>query len=287
MIPAAFDYHRPRSLADAIKLLGEVPEARPLAGGHSLIPMMKLRLAVPPALVDLAGIDALRGIVRQGSAVVIGATTTQHEVIASAELARTLPILGETARQIADPQVRYLGTLGGNVANGDPGNDMPAVMLCLDATYRLAGPRGGRSVKARAFYQGAFTTALQPGELLTHVEIPLPPAGQGQAYEKLKRKVGDYATAAAAVTLSRAGGKVTACVIALTNLGQTPLLAESAAAAVVGNTLDPATLKAAAKAAEAVMDPVSDTRGPAAFRRQAGGIMVARALQHAFERAQG
>jgi len=287
MIPAAFDYHRPRSLADAIKLLGDTPDARPLAGGHSLIPMMKLRLAAPPALVDLAAIDELRGIARDGGSIVIGATTTQHEVIASPLLAETLPILAETARQVADPQVRYLGTLGGNVANGDPGNDMPAVMLCLDATFRLAGPQGRRSVKARAFYLGTYETALQPGEILTHVEVPVPPAGQGQAYEKLKRKIGDYATAAAAVTLSQAGGRVTACTIALTNLAPTAILADAAAAAVVGKALDAATLKAAATAAQAAMEPSSDGRGTAAYRRHAGGVMVARALQQAFQRARG
>src|SRR5262249_53981771 len=154
-------------------------------------------------------IAELRGIAREAGTIVIGATTTQHEVIASPVLAEALPILGEAARQVADPQVRYLGTLGGNVANGDPGNDMPAVLLCLDATYRLAGPGGPRRVKARAFYEGTYQTALQAGEILTHVEIPVPPAGQGQAYEKLKRKIGDYATAAAAVTLSQAGGRVT------------------------------------------------------------------------------
>ena len=287
MIPAAFDYHRPRSLADAIKLLGGTPDARPLAGGHSLLPMMKLRLATPPALVDLAAIEELRGIAQEGGRIVIGATTTQHEIIASPVLAEALPILGETARQVADPQVRYLGTLGGNVANGDPGNDMPAVMLCLDATYRLAGPRGQRSVKARAFYQGTYQTALQPGEILTHVEIPLPPAGQGQAYEKLKRKVGDYATAAAAVTLTKAGGRVSACAIALTNLGPTVLLAGAAAAGVVGKALEAATLKAAAKAAEAIMEPAADGRGTVAYRKHAGGVMVTRALQSAFARARG
>jgi len=287
MIPAAFDYHRPRSLADAIKLLGETPDARPLAGGHSLLPMMKLRLATPPALVDLAAIAELRGITRDGGKIVIGATTTQHEVIASSLLAESLPILAETARQVADPQVRYLGTLGGNVANGDPGNDMPAVMLCLDATYRLAGPAGVRSVKARAFYKGTYETALQPGEILTHVEIPVPPAGQGQAYVKLKRKIGDYATAAAAATVSKSGGRVTHCAIALTNLAPAALLAEAAAAAVVGQALDAATLKAAARAAEAVMEPAADGRGTAAYRKHAGGVMVTRALQQAFQRARG
>lgn len=288
MIPGAFAYHRPASVADAVKLLGDLgEEARPIAGGHSLIPMMKLRLAQPQHLIDLGGVGELKGICRDGGQVVIGATTTQHELIQSPLLLETLPIIAETARLIADPQVRYVGTLGGNVANGDPGNDMPALMMCLDATYRLAGPGGRRDVRARDFYQGAYVTDLAPGELLTAVAIPMPPAGHGYAYEKLKRKVGDYATAAAAVVLTLAGGKVAACSIGLTNLADTPLLAEDAAAAVVGTSLDAEALKAAAAAAEAIMAPASDSRGPAEYRTRVGGVMVTRALQRAAAVARG
>ncbi len=152
--------------------------------------------------------------------------TTQHELLASAEIAAALPILQETAALIADPQVRYRGTLGGNVANGDPGNDMPALMMTLGASYRLEGPNGARDVAAAEFYQGAYFTALEPGEILTSVSIPAPAAGHGYAYEKLKRKVGDYATAAAAVVLTMVGGKVATCAIGLTNLHETPLLAD-------------------------------------------------------------
>src|SRR5262249_27444155 len=155
----------------------------------------------------------------------IGAMTTQAEILASEEIAESLPILQEAAALIADPQVRYRGTLGGNVANGDPGNDMPALMLALSARYVLEGPGGAREVEATEFYQGAYFPGLEPGELLPQVAIPLPPAGHGYAYEKLKRKVGDYATAAAAVVLTMAGGKVATCAIALTNLHETPLLA--------------------------------------------------------------
>src|SRR5262249_52056085 len=180
--------------------------ARALAGGHSLIPMMKLRLATPADLVDLGGIADLKGIREDGADVVIGAMTTQHELVASDLLARKLPLLRETSLQIADPQVRYLGTLGGNVANGDPGNDMPAVMLCLGAIYQVAGKKGERRILARDFYQGAYFTALEPGEIVTAIRIPVPPAGHGYAYQKLKRKIGDYATAAAAVVLTLTGG---------------------------------------------------------------------------------
>jgi carbon-monoxide dehydrogenase medium subunit len=285
MIPGSFSYHRPASVGDAVKLLASLGEdARPLAGGHSLVPMMKLRLATPTHLVDLHGIAGLKGVRRDGNAIVIGAMTTQHELLASDEIARALPILHETALLIADPQVRYRGTIGGNVANGDPGNDMPALMLTLAATYRLEGPSGAREVAAAEFYQGAYFTALEPGEILTSVSIPVPPSGHGYAYEKLKRKVGDYATAAAAVVLTMAGGKVSSCAIGLTNLHETPLLAAEASQAVIGTALDQASLKQAAAAAAAIMAPAADARGPVEYRKHVGGIMVMRALERAKSR---
>ena len=260
-------------------------EARPLAGGHSLVPMMKLRLATPEHLVDLHGIAGLKGVRRDGNSIVLGAMTTQAELLASDEIAKSLPILHEAALQIADPQVRYMGTIGGNVANGDPGNDMPALMMTLGAHYRLEGPGGGRDVAATEFYQGAYFTALEPGEILTAISVALPAAGHGYAYEKLKRKIGDYATAAAAVMLTMAGGKVASCAIGLTNLHETPLLATDAATAVIGTSLDAASLKKAAAAAEAIMAPASDARGPVEYRKHVGGIMVTRALQRAASRA--
>lgn len=286
MIPGSFNYHRPASVADAVKLLSDLGEdARPLAGGHSLVPMMKLRLATPAHLIDLHGIATLKGIRRDGSNLVIGAMTTQHEMLASQEVAQAMPILHEAALLIADPQVRYRGTIGGNVANGDPGNDMPALMLTLGATYRLEGPGGTREVAAADFYQGAYFTALEPGEILTSVSIPVPAAGHGSAYEKLKRKVGDYATAAAAVVLTLSGGKVATCAIGLTNVHETPLLATDAARAVIGTSLDAAALKQAAAAAEAIMAPAADARGPVEYRKHVGGIMVTRALQRAAAKA--
>ncbi|MCP3472860.1 xanthine dehydrogenase family protein subunit M [Bradyrhizobium sp. CCGUVB1N3] len=286
MIPGAFSYHRPASVADAVKLLSDLGEdARPLAGGHSLVPMMKLRLASPSHLVDLHGIAGLKGIRRDGDNLVIGAMTTQHDLLASEDVARSVPILHEAALLIADPQVRYRGTIGGNVANGDPGNDMPALMLTLDATYRLEGANGAREVKAADFYQGAYFTVLEPGEILTAVSVPVPAAGHGYAYEKLKRKVGDYATAAAAVVLTMAGGKVASCAIGLTNVHETPLLATDAAKAVIGTSLDAVALKNAAAAAETIMSPAADARGPVEYRKHVGGIMVVRALQRAASRA--
>jgi aerobic carbon-monoxide dehydrogenase medium subunit len=288
VIPGCFAYHRPSSVQEAIGLLADLgDEARPLAGGHSLIPMMKLRLATPAHLVDLAGVKELKGIRQDGADIVVGAMTTQHDLISSELLGAKVPLLRETSLVIADPQVRYLGTLGGNVANGDPGNDMPAVMMCLGATYQVTGRVGERRIAAREFYQGAYFTALEPGEILTTVRIPAPPAGHGFAYEKLKRKVGDYATAAAAVVLTTSNGKVGTCSIGLTNVAETPLWAEEASRILIGSTLDAATVKRAVAAAEAITSPATDNRGPAHYRTKMAGVMLARALARARERAGG
>lgn len=288
MIPAPFSYHRPKSVAEATALLAQhSDEARVLAGGQSLIPMMKLRLANPEHLIDIGGITDLKGVQRNGNTLVIGATTTQHDLQQSKAATEAAPILLEASLLIADPQVRYVGTLGGNVANGDPGNDMPAVMMCLDATYKLMGSTGARSVKARDFYEGTYTTAIKPGEMVTAIEIPVPPAGHGWAYEKLKRKIGDYATAAAGVVLTVSRGKVATCAIALSNLSDTALLATDAAKAVIGTALEKPAMDAAVMAARAIMSPASDTRGTPEYRIHVGGIMVERALRQAFSRAKG
>ena len=288
MIPGSFAYHRPKSVNEAVALLADLGEdARPLAGGHSLIPVMKLRLAAPAHLVDLGGIADLKGVRWEGGDVVIGAMTTQREIITSEALASKIPILREAALLIADPQVRYVGTIGGNAANGDPGNDMPAIMMTLDATYHLAGKSGERRVAARDYYQGVYLTALKPGEVLTAIRIKVPPAGHGYAYEKLKRKVGDYATAAAAVVLTMKGGKVETCAIGLTNVADKALLAADAAKILTGSSLDDATVKRAVAAAEAITSPASDTHGPAEYRTKMAGVMLARALARAKSRARG
>jgi len=282
VIPSAFTYHRPSSVQEAVGLLAKLgDDGRAIAGGHSFIPMMKLRLATPGHLVDLAGIADLKGIRSDGNDIVIGAMTTQHDVVGSDLLAGKIPLLRETALLIADPQVRYMGTLGGNVANGDPGNDMPAVMLCLNATYHVTGKGGERRIPAREFYQGAYFTAMEGGDVLTAVRIPVPPAGHGAAYEKLKRKVGDFATAAAAVILTIGGGKVSSCSIGLTNVAETPLWAEEAAKILTGSSLDAATVKRAIAAAEAITSPASDARGPAHYRTKMAGVMLMRALARA------
>ncbi len=288
MIPGKFEYHRPSSVDEAIALLSQYgDESRLLAGGHSLIPMMKFRLAMPAHLIDMQSIGGLNGIGEEGGVLGIGALATQADVIASELLAECCPVLKETAVTIADPQVRYRGTIGGNVANGDPGNDMPALMMCLNASYVLRGPGGERQVAARDFYEAAYFTALAEDEVLTEIRIPVPPSGHGHAYEKMKRKVGDYATAAAAVVLTLEGGTCKSAAVALTNVGQTPLFAEAAGQALVGTSVDDAAIDAAVAAAVEISDPVSDMRGPPEFRRHVAGVMTRRAIQSALSRATG
>ncbi|MEM8698970.1 MAG: FAD binding domain-containing protein, partial [Pseudomonadota bacterium] len=234
MIPGAFDYHRPSTLPEAAKMLADLGEdARVLAGGHSLIPMMKLRMAQPAHLIDLQDIAEMKGIAIDGGTIRLGAMVTQHEIIDHAALTRACPILSEAALQIADPQVRYVGTVGGNVANGDPGNDMPGLMQCLDARYELTGPGGTRIVPARGFYQSAYFTERAEEEILSAVLIPVPATGHGYAYEKQKRKIGDYATAAAAVTIG--GGTAS---IAMTNLADTPIWSDSAGQALASGDVE-------------------------------------------------
>jgi carbon-monoxide dehydrogenase medium subunit len=283
LIPGTFDYHRPANLNEAIALLGRLDsDARVIAGGHSLIPMMKLRLAAPSHLVDLAAIPELKGISLEGGELVIGAMTTQHDLIGSELIAAQAPILREAALLIADPQVRYVGTIGGNVANGDPGNDMPALMMALDARFTLRGSKGDRAVAARDYYLSAYETAALPGEILTAIRIKAPPKGHGYAYEKLKRKVGDYATAAAAVVLTVSGGQVASCAIALTNVGDTALFAAAAAQAVVGTSMDKASVAKAVAAAEAIATPAADGRGSVQYRVKMAGVMTARGLSRAY-----
>ncbi|MEX3010233.1 xanthine dehydrogenase family protein subunit M [Hoeflea sp. TYP-13] len=286
MIPGSFDYHRPRTIDEAVGLLADhAGDAFILAGGHSLIPMMKLRMATPEHLIDIQDITELSGITVGGDTIEIGAAVTQTQLVASEELASACPILRETSLQIADPQIRNVGTLGGNVANGDPGNDMPAIMQLLDAEYVLRGNGGVRQVKAREFYEAAYFTARDEGEILTSVQIPVPAAGHGYSYQKQKRKIGDYATAAAGVILSVTGGSCTSASIALTNVADTPLWAEAASNALIGSDLGPGAVNAAVDAARAITDPASDGRGPSEYRTHVAGIMVKRAIETAHARA--
>ena len=288
MTPGTFEYHRPASVAEAVALLARLGEAaRVLAGGHSLVPMMKLRLASPEHLVDINGIGEIKGIARANGEIRIGAATTQADAAASDVLTSACPIIAETIAVIADPQVRNCGTIGGNAANGDPGNDMPAVMMALDARYALCGPDGEREVAARDYYLGVFDTVIATGELLTEIRIAVPAAGHGSCYKKLKRKVGDYATAATAVILEMAGGTCAKAAVALTNVGATAILAADAADALTGTAVDEAAIEQAAARAMAVADPVGDLHGPAEYRRAMVGEMTRRAIRDARARAGG
>ena len=287
MIPGSFEYHRPASLSDAVGLLSSLgDDALLVAGGHSLIPMMKLRMALPEHLVDLQDLQALKFISVSNRQISLGAMVTQSELISSEELHAACPIIREAALQIADPQVRNLGTIGGNVANGDPGNDMPAIMQALGASYVLVGPDGERRVAARDFYEAAYFTTRTDGEILTAINFDAPGIGHGSAYLKQKRKIGDYATAAAAVILEMSGGKCASASIGLTNVGDTPLWAEEASSILVGSTLDEGTIQQAVAAAKAITDPASDGRGPKDYRTHIAGVMVQRAIASARSRAQ-
>ncbi len=286
MTPPAFDYRAPRTVADAVKLLGQLgPDAKLLAGGHSLLPMMKLRLAAPSALIDLGKVAGLRGIAQVGNEIHIGAMTTEHDLLHSTLLADKLPLLVEGASLIADPQVRYKGTVGGDISHGDPGNDHPALMLALDASFVLQGAGGERVVEADGFFLGLYSTLLEPGEILTQIRIPVPAAGSGWSYCKLKRKTGDFATAATAVQLKMKGGLVERVAIALTNVAATALRAGAAEAALVGKPLDEARLNEAARLAMGICDPMPDQRGDADYKRAMCGEMTRRALQAALARA--
>jgi carbon-monoxide dehydrogenase medium subunit len=285
VIPPAFDYHAPRSIGEAIALLSSLgDEAKLLAGGHSLLPMMKLRFAQPGALIDINRIPELRGIREEGGLIRIGAMTTESELIASPLLQQKLPLLPEAALLIADPQVRNRGTIGGDIAHGDPGNDHPAIAMALDATFVLQGPQGERRVLAVDFFLGTYMTALAENEILTAILVAPFAAGTGAAYQKLKRKTGDWATAGAAVVLNMAGGVVKQARIGLTNVAPTALRASAAEAALVGQPLTDATLEAAAAAVRAVCDPAEDLRGDAEYKTAMAGEMTKRAIQAAAAR---
>lgn len=287
MIPPVFTYLAPQTLPEALSLLRTHGEAaKILAGGHSLLPMMKLRLATPEVLIDLGRVPGLDGIREEDGELVIGAMTREAALEASPLVRKRFPILYDTARMIADPQVRNLATVGGNLAHGDPANDHPATMLALGARIVAEGPEGRRTIDVADFFVDFYATALAPDEILVEIRIPLPPPGSGGAYLKLERKVGDYATAgvAAQVTLDGAG-RCTRAGIGLTNVGYVPILAVDAAAALTGRPLDEAAIEEAARAAAAAAQPSSDLRGPEAYKRAMVHTLTARALRRAAERA--
>ena len=287
MIPASFDYHRPGSLDEALKLLSSYgDEAKILSGGMSLLPMLKLRLASFAHLVDINRIPGLDYIKEEKGMLHIGAMTRQAALERSDLIRSRYPILADAVPLIADPLVRNRGTVGGNVANGDPGNDQPAIMIALGATFVARGPKGERTIPAGQFYKGLYETALARNEILTEVRIPVPPAKSGGAYVKLKRKTGDFAVAAAAVQLMLGkNGAVENARIALTNAALTPVEASDAAKYLAGKTPDDRTLAEAAKMAGAKSTPSADRRGSVEYKKEMARVLTARALKKAVQRA--
>ncbi|GAA4022524.1 xanthine dehydrogenase family protein subunit M [Actimicrobium antarcticum] len=285
MIPRPFEYHAPTTLPDAIALLSQYgDEAKLLAGGHSMLPMMKLRFAEPGHLIDLRKIPALKGIREVGNEIRIGAMATENELIWSPLLQQKCPLLVEGAGLISDPQVRYMGTIGGDISHADPANDHPALMLALNASFVLNGPAGERVVPADGYFLGIYWTQLEAGEIMTEIRIPTPAPGSGSCYAKLKRKTGDYATAATAVVLRMQGGVVADVTIALTNMGETALRATAAEDFLRGKALDDQSISSAAALAMQICNPVEDLRGDVAYKVAMAGEMTQRALRTALSR---
>ena len=288
MTPGHFEYHAPNSLADVIVLLKQFgDDGKILAGGHSLLPMMKLRIASPGHLIDLRKVSGLTDISERKGIVHIGAMVTEAQLMRSDVVRAHCPLVAEAAGVIADPQVRNCGTLGGDLAHGYPGNDQPAVMLALDASIVLHGPAGERIVAARDFFLGTYQTALAADEVLTGVRIPVATPQTGQAYVKLKRKVGDFATAAAAVSLRLKGPACQSVAIALTNAGPVSMRVETAEKILIGQVVTEDLIGKAATLAMAACDPAVDLRGDAEYKTHMAGEMVKRALRCALQRAKG
>jgi aerobic carbon-monoxide dehydrogenase medium subunit len=287
MIPQSFAYFRPQTLSEAIALLDEHGDsAKVLSGGQSLIPMMKVRLARPEYIVDINRLTDLQYIKEEEGFLKIGGLTREADLELSGLVRSKYPIILDTARLIADPQVRNMATVGGNLAHGDPANDHPATMLALEAEVVASGKGGERTIPMKDFFLSVFTTALEHGEILTEVRIPIPPSGSGGAYFKLERKVGDFATVgvAAQVTID-AGGVCSRAGIGLTNVGPTPIKGNRAERFLVGKILDESQIMGAAQLAADESQPSSDLRGPAEYKLSMVKELTKRALRRARERA--
>jgi aerobic carbon-monoxide dehydrogenase medium subunit len=287
MIPQSFEYCRPGTLPEAVALLEQHGDAaKILSGGQSLIPMMKVRLARPEYLIDINHIAGLQYIREEDGYLKIGGLTQEADLEASDLIRSKYPIILDTASMIADPQVRNLATIGGNLAHGDPANDHPATMLALGAEIIAVGPRGERKMPVKDFFLSVFTTALEHGDILTEIRIPMPRGRSGGAYFKLERKVGDFATVGVAAQITvDAGGICQEAGIGLTNVGATPLKATGAEDFLRGKMLDEANIKQAGQLAAAVAQPSSDLRGPAEYKISMVKELTKRALTRARERS--
>jgi len=288
MYPASFEYHRVASVEEAVGLLARhKDDAKLLAGGHSLIPMMKLRLAQPKHLIDIGRLTGLSGIREEGGHFVIGALTTHYAVESSARVRQKCVMLSEAAAMIGDPQVRNYGTIGGSLAHADPAADWPAVVLALGAELRAVGPKGARTIKAEDFFKDLFTTALGPEEVLTEVRIPIGGHG-GAAYMKHPHPASRFAVVgvAAAVALDGAG-KCTSAHVGITGVGSKAVRAKGVEAALTGKVLDAATIGAAAQKAADGIDINADLQGSVEYKAHLTRVYTRRALERAVERAKG
>ena len=288
MIPGTFEYHAPSSIGEATNLLATLGEdAKVLSGGQSLIPLMKLRLASPRHLIDINGIPGLAYIREADGFLRIGGLTREADLEESDLIRTRYPLLLDTCKVIADPLVRNLATIGGNLAHGDPANDHPATMLALGAEVLAVGPRGERRIPIASFFTGPFSTALKGDEIVVEIRVPAPRPGSGGAYVKLERKVGDFATAAVAVQLTLSPtGTCEQVGIGLTNVGPTPIKAQRAEATLNGQRPDEATIKQAAQLAAEASQPAADLRGSVEYKKDLVRVLTARALRKALERAQ-
>ncbi len=288
MIPAQFDYHRPVTVGEAVQLLAKNPEAKVLAGGHSLVPVMKMRLAAPEALVDIGRIAELKGISQSGGRLRIGAITTYHEIANSDAVKAAAPLLAEAAGQIGDRQVRYRGTIGGNISHADPASDLPAAILALNATLHVTGPKGSRTISASDFFVDLMTTALDTGEILTAVEIPAASGKSGSAYLKYEHPASGYALCGAAARVTLDGsGKCTSARLCFNGVNSHALDAASVASALVGSDLSDAAIDAAVDGNLSVPDPMGDMFASGEYRAQIANVYGKRALKTARDRSRG
>lgn len=283
MKPAPFEYFQPKSVDEALALLSEhAGEAKPLAGGQSLIPAMNFRLATPAVLIDLNGLADL-AYIKDGDALRLGGMTRQRAVERSVLVSKTAPLVSETMPFIAHPAIRNRGTVGGSLAHADPAGELPAVMLALNARFILRNRSGSRTVSAADFFVGLFTTAIEPGELLTEIEIPKAAKRSGYAFQEISRRHGDFALVGVAATVSvDEQGKCDGSRIALLSVGDRPMLAEQASLALKGQMPSAEAIKAAADAVQQDIDPSSDIHASAKYRRQLAQVLTRRVLERAF-----
>jgi len=289
MYPASFDYHTPGSVQEAISLLGKLrDDAKLLAGGHSLIPMMKLRLAQPKHLIDLRKVPGLAGIREDGGSVAIGAMTTHWQVESSKLLQAKIPVVSDAAGMIGDPQVRNLGTIGGSLAHADPAADMPAVMIALGAELVIEGTRGRRTVKVDDFFKGLMMTAVGPDEILAEIRVPVPAAGSGAAYLKFPHPASRFAVVGVCAALTVDGkGICTKAGVGVTGAGTKAVRAKGVEAGLAGKALDQAAIEAAAAKAADGVDVQADLQGSAEYKSHLLRVHARRAIEAALGRAKG